>query len=64
MPLQQKQYCEICDTETDHIIECIRDATIEPDEETCTQEAMIFYANGDSIYRITCPDCGCSKEEI
>lgn len=59
-----KRHCEICNTETEHTHECIRDANIPPDEETCTSEEMIFYLNGDSIYRITCTECGCSEEEI
>ena len=59
-----KRHCEICDTETEHTHECIRDANIPPDEETCSSEAITFYMNGDSVYRITCTECGCSEEEM
>lgn len=55
-----QRYCEICETETEHSHEIIRNANIPPDEETCTSEEMTFYLNGDSVYRTTCIECGYS----
>ncbi len=64
--MKQTRYCEKCDKDTQHDDECIRDASVPPDglnEGYCTSEEAIFYGNGDSIYRVTCLECGISHEE-
>ncbi len=59
-----KTHCEVCDKETKHSEEVIRDANIPPNEETCSQADVSFYMNGDSIYKITCLECGNSFEDM
>ena len=61
------RYCEHCCEETEHEEEVIRDASIPPeglDEGYCSQEAAIFYFNGDSVYEVTCLKCWRSYEEV
>lgn len=65
--MKQTKYCETCDKYTLHDNKCIRDASVPPkglDYGCCTIEEAIFYTNGDSIYRITCLECGRSHEEM
>ena len=61
---QSVMYCESCNKETKHTIECIRDATIPPNEDTASESAIIFYMNGESEYEYTCNECGWSRIEI
>ncbi len=65
------QYCEHCDKETPHTVEIERDANNPPDEFIEAEEEgsarvsdCIFYANGDSEYRVTCTVCYNSVIEV
>ena len=62
--MKETHYCEKCEKETTHNVEVERDATNPPEEfKEAEQEGYasvedcIFYANGDSEYRITCSVC-------
>ena len=62
-----KRHCEKCDEDTEHSEEVVRDASVPPegmDEGWCSPEAVSFYMNGDSVYRVTCLQCGYSFEDM
>lgn len=59
----QTHYCDYCDKETKYTVKLIRDASIVP-AEYASHEEHAFFANGDSIYRITCTECDNSYDEV
>ena len=66
MVMKETRYCEKCDKETVHEVEVERDAEHPPasciearDEGYASMDDCIFYANGDSDYRVTCSVCWC-----
>ena len=68
--MKETRYCERCDKETEHEVVMERDAGhppasfIEAQEEGYASTAdCIFYANGDSEWRVTCLACCCSYTE-
>lgn len=69
-PTKESRHCERCEELTWHLVEVERDATKPPEEFKmaeaegyASQEDCIFYANGDSEYRVTCEECGLSVRE-
>lgn len=69
--MKSARYCDNCDKDTIHDDECIKDAEKPPEEFIeaesegyANQGEVIFYANGDSIYKVTCTECGKSYEEM
>ena len=61
---KEMRYCESCKKETTHEIEVERDASNPPEEFVEALEEgyasnadCIFYANGDSDWRVTCLTC-------
>ena len=68
--MKETRYCDHCHRETEHTVELERDASNPPESFTEAEEEgwasvedCIFYANGDSEYRVTCTVCGYSGIE-
>lgn len=69
--MKETRYCKHCDKETVHEVKIEGDANNPPEsfieaesEGYANQADCIFYANGDSEYRVSCTECFNSYIEI